>query len=37
MQAATLDAVRAAGMTTSFMIEFYPREPKNAVNYTITV
>ncbi|OAL05978.1 glycoside hydrolase [Phaeosphaeriaceae sp. SRC1lsM3a] len=37
LKAATLDAVRAAGITTSFMIEFYPREPKNAVNYTITV
>lgn len=37
LTAATLDAVRAAGQTTAFMIEFYPREPKNAVNYTITV
>jgi endoglucanase len=37
LTAATLEAVRAAGKDTTFMIEFYPREPGNAVNYTITV
>jgi endoglucanase len=37
LTAATLEAVRAAGKDTTFMIEFYPREPGNVVNYTITV
>ncbi|KAL5117667.1 hypothetical protein ACEQ8H_004415 [Pleosporales sp. CAS-2024a] len=37
LKAATLDAVRAAGMTTTFTIEFYPREAGNAVNYTLSV
>lgn len=37
LKASVLDAVRAAGQTTTFTIEFYPREPGNSVNYTITV
>lgn len=37
LKAATLDAVRAAGLDTTFTIEFYPRGPGNAVNYTLTV
>jgi endoglucanase len=37
IKAAALDAVRAAGLSTTFMIEFYPREPGNAVEYTVTV
>lgn len=37
LTAATLDAVRAAGKDTTFLIEFYPREPGNSVSYTITV
>jgi len=37
IKAAALDAVRAAGQATTFMIEFYPREPGNAVEYTVTV
>lgn len=37
LKAATLDAVRAAGKTTTFTLEFYPREAGNAVNYTLTV
>jgi endoglucanase len=36
-KASVLDAVRAAGQTTTFTIEFYPREPGNAVEYTINV
>ncbi|KAF3045577.1 hypothetical protein E8E12_010135 [Didymella heteroderae] len=36
-KASVLDAVRAAGQTTKFTIEFYPREPGNSVEYTITV
>ena len=36
-KASVLDAVRAAGQTTTFTIEFYPREPGNSVEYTITV
>jgi endoglucanase len=37
LRAAVLDAVRAAGKTTTFTIEFWPREPANVANYTITV
>ena len=37
LKASVLDAVRAAGQTTQFTIEFYPREPGNVANYTITV
>jgi endoglucanase len=37
LKAAVLDAVRSAGKTTTFMIEFYPREPTNIANYTLTV
>jgi endoglucanase len=37
LKAATLDAVRSAGMEVTFTVEFYPREAGNAVNYTITV
>ncbi|CAI9632259.1 glycoside hydrolase family 5 protein [Alternaria burnsii] len=37
IKAAALDAVRAASIDTTFTIEFYPREPGNAVEYTVTV
>ncbi|KAH7078428.1 glycoside hydrolase superfamily [Paraphoma chrysanthemicola] len=37
IRAAVFDAVRAAGQTTTLTIEFYPREPGNSANYTITV
>lgn len=37
LKASVLDAVRSAGQTTTFTIEFYPREPGNSVEYTITV
>jgi endoglucanase len=37
LPAATVDAVRAAGQTTTFTIEFYPREPGNSVVYKIEV
>ncbi|KAJ8116102.1 hypothetical protein OPT61_g2401 [Boeremia exigua] len=37
LRANVLDAVRAAGQTTKFTIEFYPREPGNEAEYTITV
>ncbi|KAF2819931.1 glycoside hydrolase [Ophiobolus disseminans] len=37
LRAATLEAVRAGGLDTAFTIEFYPREPGNAVNYTLNV
>jgi endoglucanase len=37
LRAAVLDAVRAAGKTTTFTFEFWPREPGNVANYTITV
>ncbi|KAL6712474.1 hypothetical protein ACN47E_000351 [Coniothyrium glycines] len=37
IKSAVLDAVRAAGKSTTFTIEFYPREPGNSVEYTITV
>lgn len=35
--AATVAAVIAAGETTVFTFEFYPRVPGNAVNYTLTI
>lgn len=37
LKAATLEAVRAGGKDTVFTIEFWPREPGNMVNFTITV
>ncbi|KAF1958894.1 endoglucanase D precursor [Byssothecium circinans] len=37
LRAAVLDAVRTAAQTTTFTVEFYPRVPGNAANYTITV
>lgn len=37
IKAGVLDAIRAAGKTTRLTIEFYPREPGNSVDYTITV
>ncbi|ORY19903.1 endoglucanase D precursor [Clohesyomyces aquaticus] len=37
LKAAVLDAVRAAGKTTTFLIDFYPRVPGNSVNFTLTV
>ncbi|PVI06624.1 glycoside hydrolase family 5 protein [Periconia macrospinosa] len=37
LKAAVLDAVRAAGKTTAFTFEFYPRVEGNVANYTITV
>jgi endoglucanase len=37
LPAATVEAVRAAGQTTTFTIEFYPREPGNSVEYKIVV
>jgi endoglucanase len=37
LKAAVVDAVRAAGLDTVFTIEFYPRVPGNALNYTLTV
>ncbi|KAF2109174.1 endoglucanase D precursor [Lophiotrema nucula] len=37
LKAAVLDAVRSAGKSTVFTVEFYPRVAGNAVNYTITV
>ncbi|KAF1966946.1 endoglucanase B [Bimuria novae-zelandiae CBS 107.79] len=37
LKAAVLDAVRSAGKDTTFTIEFYPRVPGNAVNFTLTV
>ncbi|KAJ4358882.1 hypothetical protein N0V95_002662 [Ascochyta clinopodiicola] len=37
LKASVLDAVRAAGQTTKFTIEFYPREAGNVAEYTITV
>ncbi|KAJ4286290.1 hypothetical protein N0V90_013324 [Kalmusia sp. IMI 367209] len=35
--APVLDAVRSAGKTTTFTFEFYPREPENVANFTLTV
>ncbi|KAF2192468.1 glycoside hydrolase family 5 protein [Zopfia rhizophila CBS 207.26] len=37
LTSSVLDAVRSAGKTTTFTIEFYPRVPGNTVNYTLTV
>lgn len=37
LKSAVMDAVRSAGKATTFTIEFFPREPGNAVNYTLTV
>jgi endoglucanase len=37
IKAAALDAVRSAGQSTTFTIEFYPREPGNSVEFTVTV
>jgi endoglucanase len=37
IKAAALDAVRVAGLDTTFMVEFYPRVQGNAVNYTVQV
>jgi endoglucanase len=37
IKAAALDAVRAAGKDTTFLVEFFPREPGNSVTYTVTV
>ncbi|KAF9735454.1 hypothetical protein PMIN02_000991 [Paraphaeosphaeria minitans] len=37
LRAAVLDAVRSAGKTTTFTFEFYPREPTNVANFTLTV
>lgn len=37
LKSAVLDAVRTAGSTTTFTFEFYPREPSNIANYTLTV
>ncbi|KAF2656724.1 glycoside hydrolase family 5 protein [Lophiostoma macrostomum CBS 122681] len=37
LKSAVLDAVRSAGRSTTFGIEFYPRSLGNVVNYTVTV
>lgn len=37
IKAAALDAVRAAGVDTTFTLEFYPREPGHSVEYTVKV
>ncbi|KAJ4358497.1 uncharacterized protein N0V89_003081 [Didymosphaeria variabile] len=37
LKSAVLDAVRSAGKTTTFTWEFYPREPTNVANFTLTV
>lgn len=37
LKAAVLDAVRSAGKTTTFTLEFYPRVAGNSLNYTLTV
>jgi endoglucanase len=37
IKAVALDAVRAAGQSTTFTIEFYPRQPGNSVEYIVTV
>ncbi|KAF2876904.1 glycoside hydrolase superfamily [Massariosphaeria phaeospora] len=37
LRAAVLDAVRAAAQSTKFTVEFYPREPGNAVSFTVIV
>ncbi|KAI1172571.1 putative cellulase [Nemania sp. FL0916] len=35
--AATIDAVTAAGVDTTFTFDFFPRVPGNSLNYTLTV
>lgn len=37
LKAPVLDAVRSAGKDTTFTIDFYPREPSNSANFTLTV
>lgn len=37
LKSTVLDAVRSAGKTTTFTFEFYPREPTNVANFTLTV
>ncbi|KAL1613030.1 hypothetical protein SLS60_001262 [Paraconiothyrium brasiliense] len=37
LKSTVLDAVRSAGKTTTFTWEFYPREPTNVANFTLTV
>ncbi|RYP59055.1 hypothetical protein DL769_008704 [Monosporascus sp. CRB-8-3] len=37
LTAATVDAVIAAGVDTTFTFDFFPRIPGNSVNYTLTV
>jgi endoglucanase len=37
LTAATVDAVIAAGVDTTFTFDFFPRVPGNSVNYTLTV
>ncbi|KAK7754404.1 hypothetical protein SLS62_003697 [Diatrype stigma] len=37
LTAATVDAVIAAGVDTTFTFDFYPRGPGNSLNYTLTV
>ncbi|KAF2791124.1 glycoside hydrolase family 5 protein [Melanomma pulvis-pyrius CBS 109.77] len=37
LKASVVDAVRAAGKTTTFTFEFWPRESGNVANYTLTV
>ncbi|KAF2709458.1 glycoside hydrolase family 5 protein, partial [Pleomassaria siparia CBS 279.74] len=37
LRTAVIDAVRAAGKTTTFTFEFWPREAGNVANYTLTV
>jgi endoglucanase len=32
-----LDAVRVGGQSTTFTVEFYPREVGNVVGYTVVV
>ncbi|KAI1113422.1 putative cellulase [Nemania sp. NC0429] len=37
LTAATVDAVIAAGVPTTFTFDFFPRVPGNSLNYTLTV
>jgi endoglucanase len=37
LKSAVLEAVRAAGKSTTFTVEFYPRMQGNVVDYTVTV
>ncbi|KAI0453620.1 putative cellulase [Xylaria acuta] len=37
LTAATVDAVIAAGVATTFTFDFFPRVPGNSLNYTLTV